>query len=328
MSGDLVIVAGGGGFIGGHLVADLLSEGHRVRSVDLKPFDEWYQVHEDAENILMDLCLKDACADALAGADQVYNLAADMGGMGFIENNKALCMLSVLINTHLLQAAQQHEVQRFFYSSSACVYAADKQTDPDEPRPEGERCLPCIARGWLRVGEALQRADVPALSRGLRIAHARGSLPQRLRPGGHLATEAGRRPPPRSAARSSRPRCRVNSQIEIWGDGEQTRSFMYIDDCIYGSKAILDSDILEPINLGSSEMVTINQLVDIVEEIAGIKLERQYDLSAPKGVRGRNSDNTMIQERLGWQPSISLRTGLEKTYAWIFDQAAALKPVQ
>jgi GDP-D-mannose 3',5'-epimerase len=323
MSGDLVVVAGGGGFIGGHLVANLLDEGHRVRSIDRKPLDEWYQVHDAAENMVLDLRLMEACTEALAGADDVYNLAADMGGMGFIENNKALCMLSVLINTHMLQAAQRHEVQRFFYSSSACVYAADKQTDADNPGLKESDAYPALPEdgyGWEKLFSERMcrhfREDFGLYTRTARYHNVYG-------PEG--TWRGGREKAPAAICRKVvEAKLSGSSEIEIWGDGEQTRSFMYIDDCVYGSKAIFDSDILEPINLGSSEMVSINQLVDIVEDIAGIKLERQYDLSAPKGVRGRNSDNAMIQKRLGWEPSISLRTGLEKTYAWIYDQAAAL----
>ncbi len=327
MSGDLVVVAGGGGFIGGHLVADLLREGHRVRSIDLKPLEEWYQVHDEAENTVADLRLRDACLYALADADDVYNLAADMGGMGFIENNKALCMLSVLINTHMLQAAIEQDVQRFFYSSSACVYAADKQTDADNPGLKESDAYPALPEdgyGWEKLFSERMcrhfREDFGLYTRVARYHNVYG-------PEG--TWHGGREKAPAAICRKvAEAKLSRSSQIEIWGDGEQTRSFMYIDDCVYGSKRIFDSDILEPINLGSSEMVSINQLVDIVEDIAEIKLERQYDLSAPKGVRGRNSDNTMIQERLGWEPGISLRAGLEKTYAWIFDQAAALSPAR
>jgi len=327
MSGDLAVVAGGGGFIGGHLVANLLGDGHQVRSVDLKPLDQWYQVHSEAENTVADLRLIDACTEALADAGDVYNLAADMGGMGFIESNKALCMLSVLINTHMLKAAQEQEVQRFFYSSSACVYAADKQTDPDNPGLKESDAYPAQPEdgyGWEKLFSERMcrhfREDFGLYTRVARYHNVYG-------PEG--TWHGGREKAPAAICRKvAEAKLSGSSQIEIWGDGEQTRSFMYIDDCVYGSKTILDSDILEPINLGSSEMVTINQLVDIVEDVAEIKLERQYDLSAPKGVRGRNSDNTMIQERLGWEPSISLRTGLEKTYAWIFDQAAGLSPAQ
>ena len=256
----------------------------------------------------------------------VYNLAADMGGMGFIENNKALCMLSVLINTHLLHGrAATHGVERFFYSSSACVYAADKQTDADVTAAEGERRLPGDARGRLRLGEAVQRADVPALPRGLRPARraspATTTSTARTAPG----TAAARRRRPRSAARSPRPSCHGKHEIEIWGDGEQTRSFMYIDDCVKGTAddhATATSTSRS--TSAASELVTINQLVDIVEEIAGVKLKRRYNLDAPKGVRGRNSDNTHDPRaaRLGalHQPA----DGLEQTYAWIYDQVAAL----
>jgi GDP-D-mannose 3',5'-epimerase len=323
MSSDLVVVAGGGGFIGGHLVANLLNEGHRVRSVDLKPLDEWYQVHKDAENVVADLRLKDACMQALAGTDDVYNLAADMGGMGFIENNKALCMLSVLINTHMLQAAQERDVRRFFYSSSACVYAADKQTDPDNPGlKEGDAypAMPEDGYGWEKLfSERMCRHFREDFGLHTRVARYHNVY------GPEGTWQGGREKAPAAICRKvAEAKLSGSDEIEIWGDGEQTRSFMYIDDCIYGTKTILDSEILEPINLGSSEMVTINQLVDIVEDIAGVTLKRRYELSAPKGVRGRNSDNVMIQERLGWEPSISLREGLEHTYAWIFNQASAL----
>jgi GDP-D-mannose 3', 5'-epimerase len=327
MSDDLVVVAGGGGFIGGHLVADLLSDGHRVRSVDLKPLDGWYQVHEDAENIVGDLRLKSVCSDALANAGEVYNLAADMGGMGFIENNKALCMLSVLINTHMLQAAHEQDVERFFYSSSACVYAADKQTDPDNPGLKESDAYPALPEdgyGWEKLFSERMcrhfREDFGLHTRVVRYHNVYG-------PDG--TWRGGREKAPAAICRKvAEAKLAGKDEIEIWGDGEQTRSFMYIDDCIHGSKMILDSDMTDPINLGSNEMVSINQLVDIVEDIAGIELDRQYDLSAPRGVRGRNSDNTMIQERLGWEPSIPLREGLAKTYNWIFDQAATSSPAR
>jgi GDP-D-mannose 3', 5'-epimerase len=327
MSGDLIVVAGGGGFIGGHLVGDLVSEGHRVRSVDLKPLDEWYQVHEGVENIVADLRLKDACMEALADATDVYNLAADMGGMGFIENNKALCMLSVLINTHMLQAAQAQGVGRFFYSSSACVYAADKQTDSDNPGLKESDAYPALPEdgyGWEKLfSERMCRHFRDDFGLHTRVARYHNVY------GPEGTWQGGREKAPAAISRKvAEAKLSGNNQIEIWGDGEQTRSFMYIDDCVYGTKMILNSNILEPINLGSSEMVSINQLVDIVEDIAGIRLERRYDLSAPRGVRGRNSDNTMIQAELSWEPSISLREGLEKTYAWIFDEVAALSPAQ
>jgi GDP-D-mannose 3', 5'-epimerase len=322
MSNDLIVVAGGGGFIGGHLAAKLLEQGFRVRSVDVKPQDEWYQVHEDAENLVLDLRLADSCDTALAGADEVYQLAADMGGMGFIENNKALCMLSVLVNTHMLQAALTHDIQKFFYSSSACVYAGDKQTDPDNPGLKESDAYPAMPEdgyGWEKLFSERMcrhfREDFGLYTRVARYHNVYG-------PEG--TWQGGREKAPAAICRKvAEAKLSGRHEIEIWGDGEQTRSFMYIDDCTYGTQAILNSDITDPLNLGSDEMVSINQLVDIVEGIAGIKLERRYDLEAPKGVRGRNSDNTLIKEKLGWAPSISLREGLEKTYAWIYDQVTA-----
>ncbi|HEX8086004.1 MAG TPA: NAD-dependent epimerase/dehydratase family protein [Solirubrobacteraceae bacterium] len=322
MSSDLIVVAGGGGFIGGHLAKTLLDQGFRVRSVDVKPLDEWYQVHDDVENLVLDLRLADACDEALTGADEVYQLAADMGGMGFIENNKALCMLSVLVNTHMLQAALKHDVAKFFYSSSACVYAGDKQTDPDNPGLKESDAYPAMPEdgyGWEKLFSERMcrhfREDFGLYTRVARYHNVYG--PEGTWTGGREKAPAAICRKVAEAMLTGR------HEIEIWGDGEQTRSFMYIDDCTYGTQRIMDSDITEPLNLGSDEMVSINQLVDIVEGIAGITLERQYNLDAPKGVRGRNSDNTLISELLGWAPSITLQEGLEKTYAWIYDQVAA-----
>jgi nucleoside-diphosphate-sugar epimerase len=326
MDGNPIVVAGGGGFIGGRLVAKLLEQGHRdVRAVDFKPLQDWYQVHDTAENLCLDLRLADACREAVAGATDVYNLAADMGGMGFIENNKAACMLSVLINTHLLQAGLEVGIKRYFYASSACVYAADKQLTADVPALKESDAYPAAPEdgyGWEKLFSERMcrhfREDFGLYTRVARYHNVYG--PEGTWTGGREKAPAAICRKVAEAERSGR------HEIEIWGDGEQTRSFMYIDDCVQGTLAILDSDIEEPINLGSSEMVTINQLVDIVEEIAGVSLERRYDLSAPKGVRGRNSDNTMILDRLGWEPSISLHTGLEATYRWVYEQIEALSP--
>ena len=320
MSSDLVVVCGGGGFIGGHLVADLLKEGHaRVRSIDLKPFDEWYQIFPSVENLQIDLQDKEGCRRALKGASIVYNLAADMGGMGFIENNRALCMLSVLINTHLLMAAKEFGVKRYFYASSACVYAADKQTSPDViPLKEADAypAMPEDGYGWEKLFSERMcrhfREDFGLVTRVARYHNVYGP---------HGTWKGGREKAPAAICRKVlEAKLSGNHEIEIWGDGNQTRSFMYIDDCLKGTKAILGSDILEPINLGSSEVVTINGLVDLVEEIAGIKLKRKYNLNAPKGVNGRNSDNTLIKKYLGWEPSIRLRDGMERTYRWIYDE--------
>jgi len=320
---ELITVTGAGGFIGGHLVSDLRRLGHkRIRAVDIKPFEEWYQCFEDVENVAADLNLKDNCYRAAEGASQIFNLAANMGGMGFIENNKALCMLSVLINTQMLQAAQARGVSKFFYSSSACVYNADMQRDVNNPGLREEDAYPAMPEdgyGWEKLFSERMcrhfREDFGLYTRVARFHNVYGP---------HGTWDGGREKAPAAICRKViEAKLSGNHEISIWGSGQQTRSFMYIDDCLKGIQLIMDSDILEPINLGSSEMVSINQLVDIVEDIAGIKLKRSYDLNAPKGVNGRNSDNTYIKQRLNWEPSISLRAGLEKTYAWIYTQILA-----
>jgi GDP-D-mannose 3', 5'-epimerase len=319
---DLIVVCGAGGFIGGHLVAALLRQGFsRICAVDIKPLERWYQRFHGVENIgSVDLKELPACRQALRDAYWVYNLAADMGGMGFIENNRALCMLSVLINTHLLQAAYEAGVQRYFYSSSACVYNHDKQTDPAVTGLKEADAYPAMPEdgyGWEKLfSERMCRhftEDFGLITRVARFHNVYGPLG---------TYDGGREKAPAAISRKViEAKLNGKQEIEIWGTGEQTRSFMYIDDCIKGIADIMRSDnITFPINLGSAEKVSINQLVDIVEDIAGIKLKRSYNLYAPKGVNGRNSENTLIQKMLGWEPSISLRTGLEKTYAWIYDQ--------
>ena len=287
-----------------------------VRAVDIKPFDEWYQRTNGVENLSLDLKDKDSCLKAAQGVDLVYQLAADMGGMGFIENNKALCMLSVLTNTHMLMAARDMGVKRFFYSSSACVYNGEKQTNPDVVALKEEDAYPALPEdgyGWEKLfSERMCRhfeEDYGLICRVARYHNVYG--PEGTWTGGREKAPAAVCRKVLEAKHSGK------HEIEIWGDGHQTRSFMYIDDCTKGTEMIFESDIDEPINLGSSELVSINQLVDIVEEIAGIKLKRSYNLGAPKGVNGRNSDNTMILNRLGWEPSITLRDGLARTYAWI-----------
>jgi nucleoside-diphosphate-sugar epimerase len=315
-----IVVCGGGGFIGGHLVADLLKQGqHEIRAVDIKPFDEWYQQFPEVENLQLDLQDKGACEQALRGAGIVYNLAADMGGMGFIENNRALCMLSVLINTHLLMAAKKFGVERYFYSSSACVYRADKQTSPDVvPLKEADAypAMPEDGYGWEKLFSERMcrhfREDFGVVTRVARYHNVYG--PQGTYDGGREKAPAA------ISRKVIQAKLSGKHEIEIWGDGHQTRSFMYITDCLKGTQAILNSDIIEPINLGSSEIITINGLVDMVEDIAGIRLKRSYNLKAPKGVNGRNSDNTLIHKLLGWEPNVRLRDGMEKTYAWIYDE--------
>jgi nucleoside-diphosphate-sugar epimerase len=319
MSDVDVLVAGGGGFIGGHLVADLLAQGLSVRSVDVKPTTEWYQVHGDAENVVADLSLLENAMAQTAGARQVYMLAADMGGMGFIENNKALCMLTVLTSTHMLQAAREHEVERYFYSSSACVYAADKQTDVHITALKESDAYPAMPEdgyGWEKLfTERMCRHFSEDFGLTTRVARYHNVY------GPHGTWTGGREKAPAAVCRKiATAEITGDHEIEIWGDGHQTRSFMYIDDCVRGSQMILHGDSAEPVNLGSDQLVSINGLVDIVEEIAGIRCERNYVLDAPQGVRGRNSDNTMITDTYGWAPSISLADGLAKTYAWVYDE--------
>ncbi len=293
-----------------------------VRAVDIKPLDEWYQVTDGVESLSLDLKDKDACMRSATGVTTVYQLAADMGGMGFIENNKALCMLSVLTNTHMLMAAREKGVERFFFSSSACVYNADKQTNPDVVALKEEDAYPAMPEdgyGWEKLfSERMCRHFREDYGLETRVARYHNVY-------GPLGTwTGGREKAPAAICRKViEAKMSGNHAIEIWGDGKQTRSFMYIDDCCKGSEMILESDILEPINLGSDELVTINQLVDIAEEIAGVKLERKYNLSAPKGVNGRNSDNTKILEYMDWEPSTRLKDGLAKTYAWIWDEMHA-----
>src|SRR5688572_20324580 len=314
-----IVVCGAGGFIGGHLVSDLLRQGHtNIRAVDQKPFDDWYQIFSQVENLQLDLQGKEACETALRDAEVVYNLAADMGGMGFIENNRALCMLSVLINTHLLTAAKQFGVRRYFYASSACVYAADKQVSADVIALKESDAYPAMPEdgyGWEKLfSERMCRHFREDFAMETRVARYHNVY------GPHGTWTGGREKAPAAICRKViEAKLSGKHLIEIWGDGKQTRSFMYIDDCLKGTQMILGSDIEEPLNLGSDESVTINQLVDIVEEIAGITLKRHYDVSAPKGVNGRNSDNTLILQRLGWAPGIRLREGMEKTYHWIYD---------
>ncbi len=319
---SLIVVCGAGGFIGGHLIADLKRQGYtRLRAVDLKPFDQWYQKFDDVDNRVLDLAGKVECLEAVKDAHTVYNLAADMGGMGFIENNKALCMLTVLINTHLLMAAKEHDVQRYFYASSACVYAADKQTQSDlAPLKESDAypAMPEDGYGWEKLfSERMCRHFREDYGLATRIGRYHNVY------GPHGTFDGGREKAPAAVCRKIiQAKMSGKNEIEIWGNGEQTRSFMFISDCLKGTQMLLNSDFHEPINIGSSEMVTINQLVDIVEEIAEVKLARNYNLSAPKGVNGRNSDNTLIQQVFGWEPSERLRTGMEHTYRWIYDQMA------
>ena len=319
---DLVLVAGAGGFIGGHLVNDLRKNGYRrIRGVDVKPINEWYQHFDDVENLILNLSELEACRIAAKGAVNIFNLAADMGGMGFIENNKALCMLSVLTSTHMLVAAREAGTKRLFYSSSACVYAAGKQTDANVTALKEEDAYPAMPEdgyGWEKLfSERMARHFMEDFGIQTRVARYHNVY------GPWGTYDGGREKAPAAICRKViGAKLSGKHEIEIWGDGKQTRSFQWIDDCVKGTQMIMNGDYAEPLNLGSSELVTIDQLVDLVEDIAGLKLKRRYNLSAPKGVNGRNSDNTLIRKVFNWEPSTRLRDGLERTYRWIYDQMA------
>jgi len=314
-----ILVAGGGGFIGGHLAKSLVNLGHDVRVVDVKPLDQWYQRTEGAENIVANLEEKDACFLASEGCDEIYNLACNMGGMGFIENNKALCMLSILINTHLLMAAKEFRIKKYLYSSSACVYAADKQTDTTVTALKEEDAYPAMPEdgyGWEKLfSERMCKHFEEDFGMEVRVVRFHNVY------GPDGTWRGGREKAPAALCRKIIEAKKTgNLKIEVWGDGEQTRSFMYIDDCITGLDKLMESDFSDPINLGRSELVSINQLIDIISGIAGVEVEREHNLDAPQGVRGRNSDNSLILDKLKWEPEVNLKTGLTKTYAWIEEQ--------
>lgn len=317
---DRLLVTGAGGFIGAHLVRELQEKGfEKIRAVDIKPFAEWHQLSSSVENVMFDLSKKEACADVCTDVDQVFNLAADMGGMGFIENNKAACMLSVLINTHMLMAARDTGVSRYFFSSSACVYTEDKQTSAEVAPLKESDAYPAMSEdgyGWEKLfSERMCRHFREDYGLETRIARYHNVY------GPDGTYDGGREKAPAAICRKViEAKLSGKHEIEIWGDGEQTRSFMFIDDCVEGTLRLTDSDVVEPLNLGSDQLVTINRLVDVVETIAGIECKRRYNLGAPKGVRGRNSDNTMFTEKLGWAPGIALQVGLESTYRWMYDE--------
>jgi nucleoside-diphosphate-sugar epimerase len=322
MKTNVAVVCGAGGFIGGYLVKDLLQRGYAVRGVDIKPFDEWWQLDGRAANLRADLSLKEACYVACSGAARVYNLAADMGGMGFIEANKGLCMLNVLINTHLLMAAREYEVERYFYASSACVYAADKQKSFRGTSLKEDDAYPAMPEdgyGWEKLfGERMCRHFTEDFGLETRIGRLHNVY------GPHGTWKGGREKAPAAICRKvAQAQQSGHHHLEVWGDGRPIRSFMWIGDCIHGINLLTESDVREPLNIGSSEAVSIRDLVSMIERIAGFTCTRTFLKDKPKGVNGRTSDNSRISALLNWAPETSLHTGLKETYAWIWKQVQA-----
>lgn len=324
---DLIVITGAGGFIAGALVKYFQEKGFsNIRAVDKKPLPEWYQRHPGVESLSLDLSEKENCRRVVEGAAEVYNLAADMGGMGFIEKFRVECLRSILINTHLIEASYWAGVDRYFFSSSACAYNTELQEDPNVRALKESDAYPAMAErgyGWEKLMSEIFCQEYWA-ERGLKTF-----MPRFHNVYGPFGTwDGGREKAPAALCRKViQAKATGSGEIELWGDGKQTRSFMYIDDCSQGIDRIMHCDdlIATPINLGSSQLVSINELVDIIEQIADVKLKRSYKLDAPRGVAGRNSDNTFIKKILGWEPNTPLREGMEKTYHWIDQQYADRK---
>jgi GDP-D-mannose 3',5'-epimerase len=319
---DLILIAGAGGFIGGALTRRFARKGFtRIRAVDRKPLPDWYQRVDGVECLSLDLSNEDNCRRAAEGAAEVYNLAADMGGMGFIERFRIMCLRSILINTHLIEAAHRAGAQRYFYASSACAYNTKLQQDPHCRALKETDAYPAFAErgyGWEKLMSEMFCQEYTA-ERGMRTAIAR--FHNVYGPWG--TWDGGREKAPAAMCRKVIEAKKTGRDtIEIWGDGTQCRSYMYIDNCVEGIDRIMHCDdlIATPINLGTSEMISVNELVDIVEQVGGVKLKRKYLPDAPKGVAGRNSDNTMIKRILGWEPSTPIREGIRPTFRWIEQQ--------
>lgn len=317
------LVCGAGGMIGGALVEKLVASGEEVYAVDIKEFDDWYRYSDQAYSCVLDLSDTQNCLDVVSDSqpNDVYMLAADMGGIGFIEHHKLDCMMSVLISAGMLKAALDGEVvSRYLHSSSACVYSASTQNSTDLPALTEDMAYP--AEPEPGYGEEKLFSESLVLQAGRESDMLTYAPRLHNVYSTHCTWDGGREKAPAAICRKvAEAVLSGRHEIDIWGDGNQTRSFMWIDDCLEGFERIINSDYHGPLNLGSSELVTVNELVSIVEDIAGVTLERTYDLSAPIGVMGRNSDNTLIQEKLdGWEPSTPLRTGLERLYGWVYKQ--------
>jgi nucleoside-diphosphate-sugar epimerase len=326
----LIVVTGAGGFIGGNLVQYFRKkEFSRIRAIDKKPLAQWYRQFPEVENLSLDCSNEEACRRVCDGATEVYNLAADMGGMGFIERFRVECLRSILINTHMIEAAYQAGVQRYFFSSSACAYNVGLQQDPNVRALKESDAYPAMAErgyGWEKLISEIFCQEYWA-ERGLKTFIARFHNVY----GPYGTWDGGREKAPAAICRKVVQALDTGSgEIEIWGDGTQTRSFMYIDDCVKGIDMITHCEelIAKPINLGSAELVTVDDLVGIIETIAGAKLRRKYDPVAPRGVAGRNSDNTLIKQILNWEPNTSLAVGLRETFNWIKNEYAKRKQGQ
>ena len=307
------LIAGAGGFIGGHLMKRLQLDGHEIICADIKPISSWFQVSDKNKNVSLDLKDFKNCLQVCDGVDYIFNLACNMGGMGYIENNKAECMLSVLINTNLLRAGLQNKIKKYYFSSSACVYNASKQNDTFIDGLKEEDAYPAMPEdgyGWEKLfSERMCRHFYEDFGLNVRIARYHNIY------GPEGTYDGGREKAPAALCRKIiNAKLKKEKNIEVWGDGKQTRSFLYIDDCIEATMSVFNSDFTDVFNIGSEEQVSINQMIDKIEKIADHKVERKYDISKPKGVRGRSSDNSLIN----WSPKFSLNDGLEKTYNWIY----------
>ena len=324
MKKNKYLVCGAGGFIGGHLVKNLMEEGHEVVCADIKPKHLWFQFYEENENYDFDLKEYENCLKVSENVDYIYNMACNMGGMGFIENNKAECMLSVLINTNLLRASLINNVKKYFFSSSACVYNGTKQKNTFIEGLKESDAYPAEPEdgyGWEKLfSERMCRHFSEDFGLETRVARYHNVY-------GPLGTfDGGREKAPAALCRKII-NAKLNSEkkISVWGDGEQTRSFMYIEDCISGTKNLFSNKFSEPFNIGSEEQVSINQMIEIIEDIAKYKVNKEYELDKPKGVRGRSSNNDLVREKLNWDIEYKLKDGLEKTYKWIYDEITSGK---
>jgi len=314
-----ILVTGAGGFIGGHLIKELLNREYKIRATDIKPLDDWYQCFDEVENISLDMALKDNCFKAAEGMDDVINMACNMGGMGFIENNKALCMLSVLVNTHMLMACKYFNIKRYFFSSSACAYNTDLQKNSKITGLKESDAYPAMPEdgyGWEKLfGERMCRHFFEDYGLDVKVARYHNIY------GPNGTYDGGREKAPAALCRKI-----INSNlnnekiIDVWGNGEQTRSFLYIDDCVDATLKLFDSEHHGPINIGSEEQVSINEMIEKIEKISNNQVKKNYQLDKPQGVMGRNSDNTIIRSQLKWEPKFTLHQGLEKTYKWIFSE--------